>query len=284
VYRLTCCETTIIAKCCATRIVELERQIYGTILPRLDVETLSVVGSSTVDVRDTGWSWIFLEDAGEDSFVRLNVEHQELALKWIGIVHSRATKLVDQFELPATGPDHYFSELVSGRRRISECLRIEALPGEDRLLLLEIVEILDTCKKLWPELTRDIAQLPRTLVHGDFVCKNIRLGGRGDRVAVRVLDWETGGWGPQGVDFAAIVGSLPIPVEARVGCCADLLSTSFPDLNAGTIASIARASMVFRLVTSVSWAAAGLEYEDSRSRALRHLATHKTALESIGLC
>lgn len=55
-----------------------------------------------------------------------------------------------------------------------------------------------------------LAEMPKTLVHGDFNASNILVMPAADGKRIRVIDWETAGVGPGLIDLASLIsGRLP---------------------------------------------------------------------------
>ena len=71
-------------------------------------------------------------------------------------------------------------------------------------MLRTIAANYDVVETHWAEVEQFCAGLPRTLVHGDFVIKNLRLQSGANGPALLVFDWEMAGWGVPATDLAQI--------------------------------------------------------------------------------
>src|SRR5207248_2784937 len=81
-------------------------------------------------------------------------------------------------------------------------------PHLKALLLEDGVEVLDTligqCATAaahWDQVTRFCDRVPRTVVHGDFAPRNLRVGDDRGRAALRAFDWEDAAWAPPALDL-----------------------------------------------------------------------------------
>jgi aminoglycoside phosphotransferase (APT) family kinase protein len=76
--------------------------------------------------------------------------------------------------------------------------------GDSRRVLLGTLGLLDTIQDRWSKIVALYEQLPTTLIHGDFVCKNVRARYNGLARELCVLDWEQAGWGSPGSDLVTL--------------------------------------------------------------------------------
>jgi aminoglycoside phosphotransferase (APT) family kinase protein len=110
--------------------------------------------------------------------------------QWVGIV-----------PLPHRGAAHYREHLACGVALINAFLADTRAADDDAAVLRALQEGLDRVEARWAMVTEACASSPPTLVHGDFVAKNIRSVGTPTGRDVVVLDWETAGWGPIAADL-----------------------------------------------------------------------------------
>src|SRR2546425_10649959 len=88
VYRLTGTgngHSSLIAKRCPAATASVERMIYEEFLPQLPVPTLRCHGF--LPEAQGGCCWLFLEDAGAQTYSPANGEHRALAGRWLATVH-----------------------------------------------------------------------------------------------------------------------------------------------------------------------------------------------------
>jgi len=205
VYRLTGVSengSTLIAKRCPTGTASTERVIYESFLPRLSLPALNCYGFVTEP--DSEFCWLFLEDAGAHEYSLADAEHRALAGRWLGTIHCASLDSELQAALPDHGPGHYLNLLHSTRSELLARVGNPVLSGEEVAMLRTIAANYDVVETHWAEVEQFCAGLPRTLVHGDFVIKNLRLQSGANGPALLVFDWEMAGWGVPATDLAQI--------------------------------------------------------------------------------
>jgi hypothetical protein len=109
--------------------------------------------------------------------------------------------------------------------------------------LRRLLDRLDRLQASWESLTASCDTLPRTLVHGDFVPKNIRLASRGEEMALYPFDWETVGFGTPVADLSAI--DIPLYV--------DDVRHLWPNLSIVDVRQCVLVGRVFRFLASIDW-------------------------------
>jgi ATP-binding cassette, subfamily B, bacterial len=191
----------VVAKLCVRKTAEVESAIYGKLLPRLPMPSLRFYG--TARNGDSDYCWLFLEDAGSDRYSPVDPEHRRLAARWLAMLHFYAPEMEDA-DLPDRGPRHYLVHLLGARDELTRQVRRQQDP-EGAQVLEDLLFKLDVVESRWSELTAFCDRLPRTLVHGDFVPKNLRLSKNGAGVALTIFDWEMAGIGVQAPDLAQLL-------------------------------------------------------------------------------
>src|SRR6266498_961643 len=183
--------SAIVAKRCTRTTGAVERQVYERLLPRIDVPALRYYGY--LEEPDGAFCRLFLEEGGDAMLVETD---REFAARWLARLHTGATVLGNEVALPDCGPDCYLSHLRIGRELIGEVLPRLAPADDERQALQGLCCILEELESDWGPIRLACDAAPRTLVHGDFARKNLRVritpGGR----ELLALDWETAGWGP----------------------------------------------------------------------------------------
>ena len=207
VYRLEGCgpgDTPVIAKRCKRGNAEIESMVYRYVLPSLPIRALHYHG--TIE-EDAEWSWIFVEEArGERYSLQLD-EHRRVAARWLAAVHSAASHTRAAPCLPDRGANHYLEHLRSARKAISIHARDQTLASEEAIVLKALQEKFDALESRWSEVAAFCGTLPRTLVHGDFRRKHLRVQGDAGGAALVAFDWENAGYGVPAADFAQLQGS-----------------------------------------------------------------------------
>lgn len=245
--------SAIIAKRCKCTIGVVERTIYEQILPQLPVTTLHYYGF--VEEREASahgrYCWLFLEDAGGEEFSWHVEEHRTLAAHWLGTLHTSATGVTAAALLPDRGPSHYLEHLGSARRNILQNLANPALTADDLAVLQTIVSLCNVLEDRWNEVRRFCDRMPRTLVHGDFVGKNVRVRTSHAGNTLFALDWETAGWGVAAADLAGVDTDLYWSAVRE----------TWPHLELQDIRQLRHYGKIFRWLVATSWESLSLADE-----------------------
>jgi Ser/Thr protein kinase RdoA (MazF antagonist) len=250
--------SSVIAKKCRRQPALIERTIYELVLPHLSVPYPALLG--TADDDDGISCWLFTEDAGNEVYSPLSTTHRVLAGRWLGALHANTASLPPDLDLPDCGPVHYLQHLRSARDTILDNLNNPAIDRQQRSQLQGIVSTCEFVEQEWQRLEQFCEEMPHTLVHGDFVGKNVRVRTGAAGMEILPFDWEHAGRGVPAVDLAQATSS----------------STTFlanPDLQAywETVASrkvvfedvrrLAACGTVFRCLAALHWESARLAYE-----------------------
>jgi aminoglycoside phosphotransferase (APT) family kinase protein len=132
------------------------------------------------------------------------------------------------------------------------------LQDEDRAVLSGVALTLDALERNWERVAGFCSGMPRTLVHGDFVMKNLRVRPGPEGLRLFPLDWETAGWGVPAADLAQFSGSLAAnPDLTAYGA---VVRRVWGGLEEGDLRQLAQVGLLFRLLSAVSWASDGLGY------------------------
>jgi ATP-binding cassette subfamily B protein len=255
IYRLAVEDgtTSVIAKRGRRDALLVERTIYESVLPRLPYPALRCFGF--VDDEDEEFAWMFIEDAGDD---RCSLaKHGGLAARWLGTLHGAAAELDFPPSLPERGPGQYLEHLRAGRTTILDCFDNPALRAEDRGMLRELISICELIESSWSAVEAICAELPRTLVHGDLVARNVRVRRDEAGPGIVAFGW---GWSGRGVPAA------DVHLLARNVAGTDLLryrsamSQYTRALDEDQIRLLARVGGGFHLLASVDWVAPHLRY------------------------
>jgi hypothetical protein len=239
----------LIAKRCLGETAELERTIYGEILPRLPVSSIHYHGWTAEPGSER--CWIFLDDAGDVALSKTDRSHRVLAARWLAALHASARGVDAVERLPERGPEHYRKHLRSGRERILRHLSNPTLTAQDRGSLGGILERLQRVESHWAEVEERCAPLPRTLVHGDFIRKNVRIRAGRDRREVLAMDWEVAGVGMPGPDLLYV----------DTAAYGEAIETAWPDLGPQSLATLLQLGQLFRgALAPIDWSSTSLAY------------------------
>jgi hypothetical protein len=248
----------IIAKRCRTANAAIERTIYEEILPHLPVTSLHFYGF--IDGEDDEFDWLFLEDAGEERFSPASEEHRTLAAQWLGRMHSAAAHLAVAARLPDRGPNHYLEHLRFGRDTIARNLANPVLTADDRATLEAIMAQCDALEQSWSQIERICADMPSTLVHGDFRTKNVRIRREESGTRLLALDWETAGWGVPAADLAPAHGLGSIQ-HIDLSTYESIVREHWPGLDLPAIRQLVTLGRIFRRLAAISWESLGLKHQ-----------------------
>ena len=237
----------VIAKRCLIRTAAVERAIYEKFLPGLPLPTLGYYGC-VEDADGLSW-WLFLEEASGDRYSPLNREHRALAARWLATVHDAGVDQGWEKRLPERSPERYLQILRTCRAKAREHVPDPTLPAECAAVLATVSEQCDVLEAHWHELEKTFEGLPRTLLHGDFVAKNVRVR-PGVRPALQVFDWEFAGWGVPSTDLAQFIADSVSPDLAVYRSCVERWPGIAED---GRVLKLAECGSFFRMLDDMAW-------------------------------
>ena len=245
--------SAIIAKRCRTATAVVEQAIYDQFLTRLPLPVLSCHG---LVMEPEGEScWLFVEDAGPHAYSPALEEHRVLAGRWLGTVHRLLVSAELQALLPDRGPAHYLKLLRSARDVMLNLVESPVLTAEEVGLLRTVLVRYRAIEARWDELEKFCGACPRTLVHGDFVIKNLRLQEGAGAPALLVYDWEMAGWGVPATDLAQSLGKCASP-DLEAYCSAFRQNGSQTEI--GELRRLANYGNLLRLVDKIFWDTVGI--------------------------
>jgi hypothetical protein len=235
-----------------------EHLLYERVLARLPVTTLSSYGY--VPSEDGKGSWLFLEDARGEEYSPGCDDHRELAARWLAEMHIAAQDRGLCALLPDRGERHYRQQLQSARATIHSNFSNPALARHDRTTLENLLEQLEEVESRWVRVVDFCRELPCTLVHGDFVGKNLRV--RCDaRHTLLVFDWEMAGWGVPAADLAPYcLEESDCPANPDVALYWAAVRNSWPALGPQGCGRLVYLGRLFRYLAAIQWASPWLEY------------------------
>ncbi|HEY6169562.1 MAG TPA: aminoglycoside phosphotransferase family protein [Verrucomicrobiae bacterium] len=243
----------VIAKRCHAATASLERMIYEEYLPRLPLRALECYG--LVEEPDGKCCWLFLEDAGGHQYSPANQADRVLAGRWLGFVHGAPLLANLHTLLPDRGPGHYAQLLRSARAALTRHSGNPVLSADETALLRRFVSWCDRIEEHWPELEKLFEGWPRTLIHGDFVIKNLRIQNGAARPVLLVYDWEMAGCGMPATDLAQSLGRCVSPdLDAY---CAAIWQRGW-HIDVGDLRRLADFGNVLRLVDKIYWETASV--------------------------
>jgi hypothetical protein len=216
--------------------------VYEKLLRNLPLPSLRLYGF--IEERDC--YWLFMEEALGEEYCTANEEHRSLAGHWLGTVHQRITENVAA--LPDRGPNYYRALLDQSRDILRQHLPYPLLSAQDVEVLHTIIAQFDVIESHWNEIERISAAFTPTLVHGDFVRKNVRVQTSDRALRLLVFDWENAGFGLPAADLTQFTGSTVSPELAAYASANPAVFKKGVSL-----ARIAAWGRVFRLLESIRW-------------------------------
>lgn len=251
----------IIAKRCRHERAVIERPVYEQVLPHLPVPAIQYYGC--VEETDGQFSWLFLEDVGDERYSPFVDEHPALAARWLGAMHIAAESLVERTSLPDRGPDHYFGYLQSARQAIPQVRAITSLKSTDRTILQHILSMCEFLEANWGQIDDFCNRMPWTFVHGDCLAKNVHIRRTPNGPTIAPFDWGGAGWGLPATDL----GQLGLPYRQLPPAqpdCATYLSVvrdHWPDFDIQIVQQLADLGQMFWSLKVISRSIPEFDYE-----------------------
>jgi len=247
--------TRVIAKRCRTATARIEHTIYAELLPLTGMPALHCYG--LLEESDGEFCWLFLEDAAGIRYSSQLPHNCALAGCWLAETQLAAVSAGLRSGLPDRELAHYLRLLRGCRGMLLHHLGGRALSAEDAAVFRNFVAHLDALESLWSKLVEICDVIPRTLVHGDFVNKNLRVRDTATGNVLLVFDWEFAGWGVPAADLAQLIDRVACP-DLSLYC--SILNREYSHLHLRDIQAVASCGNLLRLVDQMSWATAGQEF------------------------
>jgi len=249
--------TAVMAKRCNRRDADIERTIYEQILPHLPLSTPWFFGMAAGD--DETSSWLFMEDVGDEAYSPRHFAHRTIAGQWLGTLHASAMSLPPNIPLPDRGSAHYLEHLRSARDTIEANLENSALDRAQRHRLRGIISSCDLVESKWSHIEQFCLSMPTTLVHGDFIGKNVRMRSRAGDIEILPFDWEVAGRGVPAVDLAQ--SALPSTgFLSNPDLDAYRVAAGWRDLTCESIQRLGVYGVIFRCLAALHWESRSLVY------------------------
>lgn len=244
----------VIAKYSRRASAEAEALVYDEFLSRLGVPAPAFHG-----MVDEGrpFSWLFMGYVPGRRYSPADPRHRRLAGRWIARLHGEAASLPGADRLPDRGMAHHLQTLDAGRAAVAEHGDDPSLSPGEAFVLRRLADLLGEVRRSWSRLEEVCSELPRTLVHGDLVGKNLRVGAAGDGPGMVAFDWENAGWGPPALDLA----QSPLSERFAANACLDTYRSARGPARTPAREDIERqatAGTVLRCLTAIEWTSQSL--------------------------
>jgi Ser/Thr protein kinase RdoA (MazF antagonist) len=189
----------VIAKLGRRSRADIEHAVYQDVLPRLPVPGIRCLGRVEEGAE---LSWLFIEYADGDPYSSAIAQDRETAGRWLGALHASASALSDTMSLPEREIDQFADRARSAWAAFRAQVELPSISPDARAVLEAAISELSRLEEWWGNLEEMCQEQPRTLVHGDFAPKNLRLGARLRGPQLFAFDWEEAGWGSPAIDLA----------------------------------------------------------------------------------
>jgi hypothetical protein len=256
----------VVAKRRPQALAGVELRLYTELLPTLSVPRLELFGF----VPDGGYAWLFLEDAGDVWYTPELPEHAALAAEWLAGLHTGAAFAE---WLPRTGVAYFRTQVEAARAGVRSGLDRDGMLPSEVDVLRAILAKLDRIEERWRDLEAAVTGVPETLVHGDFVPKNVRVRATPFGPELISFDWETAGWATPAPDLALLPGN-----GSASGAYHERVAGSWPTVERADIDRLRRVGTVLRLIHAVHWEARSFRYPWIE-RAMRHMVAYDDHLD-----
>jgi hypothetical protein len=177
-------------------------------------------------------------------------------------------------------------ELRSGCDNLRRNITNLAFEAEDRALIESLAACCEVLKSRWGLVQGLCEGMPRTLVHGDFAAKNVRVRNGQAGLTILALDWEVAGWGVPAPDLEQVArGRRYCSLSPDLGAYWSVVRESWPHLSVEDLHRWADWGRLFRLVAMTSWASGKLAYPWARKSLAEIRIYHEEmtrALQAVG--
>ncbi len=194
--------SSVIAKCCKRSQAMIENRIYEEILPHIPVGFLKYYGMA--EESDGKFCWLFLEYAGDRKYSPDFEDHRQLGTRWLATMHAASIDVESAASLPHKEPKQYLKRLRSARSAILKFSNELPIRSNDLAVLKSIENYFNLLESNWTRVEIICNLVPRTLVHGDFNTKNLRVRNGQNGMEVLPFDWGEAGWGVPAIDYVHV--------------------------------------------------------------------------------
>ncbi len=242
----------VIAKRGRKLLITRERRVYEQILTCLPMPRLRYFG--TISEHAGRFEWLFLEEAPAEAYSPSVPEHRIAAARWLLCLHVCGARLLDGAWLPDRGPAHYRRRLEAVRVAIDAQLVQSATTPEEHGILEALSATCATFGRRWRKVETICAEVPATVVHGDFKRTNLRIRNGAEGRALRAFDWANCGWAVPAIDLAGTVCSEnPFTANPDLDAYCSESGPLQPGFKHSSVARIAVAGRIFRCLDAIAW-------------------------------
>jgi hypothetical protein len=256
--------------------LRIERTVYDEVLPGMPGTSLRCLGM--VEDDGDGSTWLFIEDGGPRYYSPDSAAERRALGSWLGALHTEGTAAAQGADLPDRGPAPFRGYLADGRATIIEHRGNPALDEGEHRILLELLHLIDLVDSRWDELSAFCAAMPRVLVHGDLIARNVCLRIEAGTTHVLTIDWEKAGWGIPSTDLAqAPIPSPQFAADAEIDAYRAAVRHVWPHLDREALEHSAWYATIFRCLIAIHWDAPYLRV-DWPHRTMAKMEYYRSAL------
>jgi hypothetical protein len=260
--------SNVIAKRSQPAVAHVEQLVYEEILSNLPLPTVHYYGST--HQQGSRYSWLFLEDASRERYQPNNLEHRIAAAKWLGITHISTLQLGQLAQLPIRDSEHYLKILRRSRSKIQSFRSDPSFDSGEVQLFNAIEAHCEKLSRIWEQFRIICSGSPNTLVHGDFISKNVAVRTTEAGITILPFDWEKAGWGNPAEDISRV----DIPSYW------DIVQNAWSEVSIHTFIRLASVGKIFRCLVYMEWISSQLE-KNTMEQPLYHLERCHTWLTDL---
>src|ERR1041384_3443324 len=247
---------SVIAKRSLADTARVERIIHQEFMSQFHLPSLRYYGF--LEESDGEYCWLFLENAAGEAYSPLSAEHRVLAANWLAALHTAALNTNLNTRLPSREPSDYLDLLTKARTTFQQHLSNPVMLDNDLRTLDSLISHCDIIESHWSELEEACDRMPRALVHGDFVIKNVSVQQKKSGPALLAFDWELAGWGVPATDLAQFTGRTVSPDLSTYYSSMKLLKGR-QDLHA--VHRLAESGRFFPRIDDIFWATKSMAFD-----------------------
>jgi Phosphotransferase enzyme family len=277
----------VIAKRSSPERLQKERTIYEQVLPALPIPTMRYYGF--VEEPDEECCWLFIESASGEEYSSLTEKHCALAGRWLGLLHTSAARVAPTVPLHDRGLGYYLEQLQSACDTILRNLSNPALTADDVAMLETVVRQCEVVASHWGQVEQLCKGMPRTLIHGDFAPKNMRVRTGQAGLALMPFDWGSAGWGVTAADLAQSVAApnsyWNYWANPDLAAYCSVAQESWPYLDIQDVQQLAIIGKIFRSLVCINLEAPSfaMEWVENSARDMRiYQAAMADAIQAAG--
>src|SRR5213595_1648185 len=248
--------STVIAKRCKRGDCVVERTVYERIFPFVPLPGPRYYGVAADPNEDPEKEvcWLFIGEIQGEQYNVLLPGHRAAAARWLGILHTEARSAADQPELSDAGPGRYRKQMYTVRDLFRNHLDHPAFTADDLAFLDGLLARFDQLDEHWDRLEQAANGLPRTLLHGDFNGKNLRVQASPAGPQIAAFDWTDSGLGVPTADLAQVIfDTIGFSASPDLTTYLSVVRERWPDCDPEDVERLAACGTVFRALAAIDW-------------------------------